>query len=155
MPKCAKCNKVITKKSPGLQCGRCNKWMHGECVALSHDQLTALHSTEADWKCRGCVGSSKQKRMSVILPDPEEEDITDTDSITAGVSLDSNSQKILATVLSTIRHEIRDSIQEELKRTLKFYSDKIDDFQIKIDNYEEKIKTIENQYTLANLPSPP
>lgn len=145
MAKCAKCNKVVTKKNPGILCGRCNKWMHGECVSLSHEQLTTLHATEADWKCRACSGSSKQKRISIILPDPEEDDVTDTDSITAGASIDPNSQKMLTTVLSTIRHEIRETIQEELKRTLQFYSDKMDDFQIKIDNYEEKIKLVENQ----------
>lgn len=152
MAKCAKCNKLVNRKSPGLQCGKCNKWMHSSCASISNDQLAALYTTEAaDWKCRGCIGSAKQKRISVILPD-EDEDNTDTDSVTPGPGpiLDANSQKILTTVLATIRREIKDTIQEELKKTLQFYSDKIDDYQNTMDKCEEKIKTMENQYKDLN-----
>ncbi|KAJ2937729.1 hypothetical protein O0L34_g19122 [Tuta absoluta] len=45
--KCAKCNKAVTKKNPGLQCTKCTKWLHPSCVALTNDQLIALQSTDS------------------------------------------------------------------------------------------------------------
>ncbi|CAK1579248.1 unnamed protein product [Parnassius mnemosyne] len=53
MFKCSQCNKIVTKKSPGIQCDKCSKWTHGECAAISEEQLNVLNSTDfVDWKCQ-------------------------------------------------------------------------------------------------------
>lgn len=140
MAKCSKCSKLVSKKTPGLQCGKCSKWSHAACASLSNEQLPTLSATDAvDWKCKSCASQSKTKRLSAILPEPEDDDNTDTDSVLV------NQECEKKTILSEIRNEIRKVIREELQNSLKFYAEKIDDFQESIDNYEHKIKNIENQ----------
>ncbi|CAB3251413.1 unnamed protein product [Arctia plantaginis] len=146
MVKCLKCNKVINKKTPGLQCVKCMKWIHGTCANLSPDQLSVLFDTEsADWKCRSCTGNTKPKRLSFIMPDQEEEENTDSENISASC--------ITQKMISEIRHEIRDIIQSELQSVLQFYSDKIDEYEIKMKNYENQIGEYKNMCKNLNLKS--
>lgn len=136
MAKCAKCSKLITKKSAGLQCGKCSKWYHANCVSLTTEQLTTLTAMESvDWKCKNCVGFLKQKRISVLLPDEEEEN-TDTEASVHPITKGSHQE---------LRRLIRETIQEEMQRNLQFFSDKFDDFQSTINAYEDKIKTLDRQ----------
>ncbi|KAJ8708100.1 hypothetical protein PYW08_010466 [Mythimna loreyi] len=138
MVKCAKCGKLVTKKCPGIQCSKCSKWIHASCASITADQLNVLYSTDAvDWRCRSCIGSAKPKRLSCILPDVDDEDITDTENL-----MDTN---ITQRILSYIRREVRDIIKEELQSTLQFYSDKIDEYEQKINGFENKLKLVENQ----------
>ncbi|KAJ2940173.1 hypothetical protein O0L34_g12651 [Tuta absoluta] len=146
--KCAKCNKAVTKKNPGLQCTKCTKWLHASCVALTNDQLIALQSTDSvDWKCRSCVGNVKPKRISCILPDPEPEpEIPEVDD---DADMDTLAASIQAAVILQLRREIRDTIRiemQELQKTTQYCSDKIDDFIKQIKSHEIKLKTIENQH---------
>ncbi|KAL4720763.1 hypothetical protein ACJJTC_013841 [Scirpophaga incertulas] len=120
-----------------IQCSQCNKWSHATCVAISSDQLSALSSTVSiDWKCKSCAGSNKQKRISCIVPDREED--TDTETVNTPIS---ETQKNL----SEIRREVKEIIRGELQRTLQFYSDKIDEYESKLEQYEKTIKCLENQ----------
>lgn len=48
-------------------------------------------------------------------------------------------------ILREIRNEIKDIVQSELQRSLKYYSDKIDDYEERMKLYETRIKTVENQ----------
>lgn len=142
MAKCAKCNKIVTKKSPGLQCSKCSKWLHSQCAAITTEQLNTLFATDSvDWKCRTCNGPMKPKRLSCILPDAEDEDNTDTENQQSSLHTDMMTRQILG----DIRKEVRTIIREELQTTLQFYSDKIDDYEEKILTYEQKMKTFENQ----------
>lgn len=146
MVKCAKCVKLITKKSPGLQCSKCNKWIHASCASITPDQLSVLHVTESvDWKCKSCTGGGKPKRLSCIIPDIDGDENTDTESVTphTGAHADSMMQQ----VLRDLRREVRQVIKEELQRTLQFYSDKIDEYEAKIHNYEKAMKELENRCT--------
>lgn len=141
MGKCFKCSKTVTKKQPGLQCSKCNKWLHGTCAAITTEQLTALFSTDSvDWKCRVCAGPAKQKRISCILPDQEEEESPDTKS-----SCDPNAT--VQKALLEIRREVREIMRNELQSSLQFFSDKIDEYEEKIKVYESDFKNVENQYT--------
>ncbi|KAJ2937747.1 hypothetical protein O0L34_g19142 [Tuta absoluta] len=149
MVKCAKCTKVVNKKCPGILCTKCNKWFHGNCVQLTIEQLTALHQTEsAEWKCRTCAigsNSSKPKRLSFIMPDPEpEEEMEDEPILDAAEIL---RQPAVAKFMDEMRKEIRKIVTEEMQQSLKFYSDKIDEFEEKLNAYETKAKSIENKYT--------
>lgn len=142
----ANCNKLINKKSPGLQCAKCSKWIHGSCANLTADQLCALYSTEsADWKCRSCQGNTKSKRLSFIMPDAEEELDTDTEP----QSQNQITQSMLREFRSEIRKEVRDvvraELQSELQSVLQFYSNKIDDYETKIKEYENQSIEMKNQ----------
>lgn len=144
MAKCAKCAKLVTKKAPGLQCGKCNKWFHAACVPMTAEQLNILHSTEAvDWKCKSCSNQYKQKRVSVIIQEPEDDDLTDIETPTHTNTKDPLSEEFM----KKIRAEIRSTIKEEIQRALAFYSNKIDDFQKDMDSFKDRVKTIENTQT--------
>lgn len=147
MAKCVKCSKAVTKKCPGIQCSKCNKWLHGICAALTTDQLNALSSTDSvDWKCKTCVGSVRPKRVSCILPDPaEEEDNTDNETDTTATS--AVVQNITKNISRDLRREVREIIRQELQTTLQYYSDKIDDYEKKMKSFEMTVKTLENNCT--------
>ncbi|CAK1553182.1 unnamed protein product [Leptosia nina] len=136
MAKCVKCNKLITKKIPGLQCMKCNKWVHGTCASLSSDQLSVLFSTEsADWKCRNCAGICRPKRLSFIMPDQEEEN-NDKENLPKSNYRES--------IMNDIRSEIREIMQTELHSVLQFYIDRMDEYESKIQRYENQIRDLTN-----------
>ncbi|KAG7303733.1 hypothetical protein JYU34_012299 [Plutella xylostella] len=150
MVKCAKCSKLVGKKSPGVQCSKCNKWLHGTCASLSTEQLSALSLTDSiDWKCRGCSSAAggKPKRISVILPDLEDED-SEVEGTNQGTQ-----ERLLHEIKKEVREmrqTVREIIRDELQSTLKFYSDKIDDFEDKMKDYDCRVKLMENQCKNAN-----
>lgn len=124
-----------------MQCGKCSKWIHGACASITTEQLSALVATDSvDWKCRNCAGGVKPKRLSCILPDADEEDNTDNESVS---NLAQN--KVTQKILHDIRREVREIITSELQSTLQFYSDKIDEYEEKIELYESSIKIVEDQ----------
>ncbi|PZC81719.1 hypothetical protein B5X24_HaOG212163 [Helicoverpa armigera] len=146
MVKCAKCTKLITKKSPGLQCSKCNKWLHASCASITPDQLSVLHDTDSvDWKCKSCSAGGKPKRLSCIIPDIEADENTDTESLTPHTS--AHADGMTQQLLRDLRREVRQVIKEELQRTLQFYSDKIDEYETKIKHYEKSMKELENRCT--------
>lgn len=142
MVKCAKCSKIVNKKNPGVQCNNCNKWYHGPCAFLTVEQMSALSLTDSvDWKCRGCK-STQTKRISVILPDQEEEESDSEGSNTKG------QEKLLYEIRQEVRemrNMVREIIRDELQSTLQFYSKKIDDYEEKLHEFETKSKLADNQ----------
>ncbi|KAJ8724187.1 hypothetical protein PYW07_008167 [Mythimna separata] len=144
MVKCAKCVKLITKKSPGLQCGKCSKWLHGSCASITPDQLSVLSDTDSvDWKCKVCAGGSKPKRVSCIIPDLDGDENTDTESVTPHNSV--HADNTMRQILQDLRREVKQIIKEELQCTLQYYSDKIDEYEIKVQKYEKSMKELENR----------
>lgn len=145
MVKCAKCSKLVGKKTPGVQCNKCSKWLHGSCASLTTEQLTALSLTDSvDWKCRSCscTAGGKPKRISVILPDREDED-SEAECPNLG-----SQERLLYEIKQEVREmrqTVRDIIRDELQSTLKFYSDKIDDFGERMHDHDSRIKIMENQ----------
>lgn len=138
MVKCAKCLKTVTKKTPGIQCSKCSKWMHGECTSISEEQLNVLYNTDSiDWKCRGCTGTAKPKRVSCILPDADTED--------ASSSSELQYNTLTRKIISDIRQELREVVQQELQSTLQFFSDKVDEYQEKLNQFETTMKHYDNQ----------
>ncbi|CAH2209106.1 jg25259, partial [Pararge aegeria aegeria] len=84
----------------------------------------------------------KGKRISVILPDPEDEE-----SDAEGTNLGEQDKMLLEIrqEIRQIRQTVRDIIRDELQSTLKFYSNKIDDYEEKIKDYDMRVKLMENQ----------
>jgi hypothetical protein len=149
MVKCAKCSKAVGKKMPGAQCSKCNKWLHASCASLTNEQLSTLSATESlDWKCKPCLAGGKPKRISVILPDLEDDE-SDADHLT-GPTQDKVTLYEIRNEVREMRQTVRDIIREELQSTLKFYSEKIDEYEEKIQVYESKVKLMENQVKNVN-----
>ncbi|KAI5633130.1 PHD-finger domain-containing protein [Phthorimaea operculella] len=149
MAKCAKCSKVVSKRYPGVQCNKCSKWFHGACASLTTEQLSALSTTESvDWKCSRCAttSGSKPKRISVILPDAEEDEESEKEQEVI-MPKDKEDRFIneMRKESRKMREIIREIIREELNITLKFYSDKIDEYEEKMREYETRVKLMENE----------
>lgn len=142
MPKCITCNKLVTKKNPGVQCSKCSKWYHGSCALVTTEQLNALSVMESvDWKCNGCTAGSKGRRISVILPDPQEEE-----SEAEGIQI--SHAKTLFEIhqeVQQLRKNVRDIIRDELQNTLQYYSNKIDEYEQKVKDHEMRVKIMENK----------
>lgn len=150
MVKCAICSKVINKKSPGLRCVKCSKWIHGPCANLTPDQLSTLFDTDsAEWKCINCTGTAKPKRLSFIMPDPEEEVDTDAEQQIQQPASGSTTNKMMCDIRREVREVVRLDLQSELQSVLQFYSDKIDEYEIKIKDYEAQCTDLKN--TCKNL----
>lgn len=142
MAKCSNCTKLVSKRLPGLQCSKCSRWLHASCASISTDQLNTLVGTDSvDWKCRTCRGTTKAKRVSAILPDADGDEQSDEERLPIGQETIKKQD-----VLLEIRREIREIIRDELQRSLKFYSDQIDEFTIKISEYEDRVKSVSNQF---------
>lgn len=108
---------------------------------MSTDQLTALSMTESvDWKCRACAGSAKPKRISVIIPEPEDDE-SEVDNPSTLVL----SEKERLGIVRELRQIVREIVRDELQSTLNFYSKKIDDYEEQIKEYDTRVKLLENQ----------
>lgn len=148
MVKCAKCSKLVTKKSPGIQCSKCNKWLHNGCAQLTLEQVNTLYQMEsADWKCGSCMNTkgAKPKRLSFVLPDLEDEETPDLENQADLLSMP-GVKELLKEMVGRMQEEVSNIITNELQKSLQFYSDKIDEFEGKIKKHESQFKTIENRY---------
>lgn len=147
MLKCDKCKKNVTKKSPGLQCGKCELAVHAtnECSGLSNKQLTALRASEnLEWTCDTCQLSTS--RRSYVTPDED-----DDDASTSGTPLAERHPSIdIKKLLQDLYKEINKTIKKELspiQQAIQFCSDKVDDFVEGMEVMSEKMKNIEKQTT--------
>lgn len=144
MAKCTKCAKNVSKKSPGLQCAKCVKWIHAECAMISKEQLSALSNTDSlDWKCRNCVGVAKPKRVSCILPDPEDDESdmepVQTSTNTNAVLKDMNKKlEILTTMKSTL---------DGLVESVEFYASQYQELIEHKKQTDKKLLSLENKNT--------
>lgn len=143
--KCAKCNKNITKKAPGLECSRCHIVVHADpgCVKLSNKQLNTLrNSTSIEWSCEECTKNSSCRSSFLI---PEDED--DEDESTAGSP--GNSQPFdTEKLIRDISRELKKTFREELRNletSLEFLSDQITNMEQSIKKQDNKIKDLENK----------
>lgn len=149
MAKCSKCAKTVNKKSPGLQCAKCVKWIHAECAMISKEQLSALSNTDSlDWKCRSCVGVAKPKRVSCILPD-QEEDESDMESVqTSTVQTSTNTNAVLLDmnkkleILTTMKLTL-----DGLVESVEFYASQYQELTEHKKQTDKKLLSLENKNT--------
>ncbi|CAK1577889.1 unnamed protein product [Parnassius mnemosyne] len=74
MNKCDCCEKLITKRRPGLECSKCEKIVHASqaCTNLSTKQIAALRNADSlEWTCKECQRYTSIRR-SYIIPEEEE-----------------------------------------------------------------------------------
>lgn len=141
MGKCSKCAKAVNKKNPGLQCTKCVKWIHAECAMITKDQLAALSSTDSvDWKCRSCVGVTKTKRVSCILPDQEEDesDIEPQPTTSTNAVLRDMSKKL---EILTVMKKTLDGLVESVD----FYASQYQELMEHKNQTDRKLQNLENR----------
>lgn len=145
--KCTVCNKTITKKSPGLECSRCNKHVHATtaCAAASEKQLAALRAANnLEWNCSEC--SSNMNRSSIFIPEEDQDDLEDVTKSFDGQSSPVDIKKLL----QTISVEIRKIIKEEMasfQHSVEYLSEQYDDLKERSDKNDEIIKQLKNSNT--------
>lgn len=146
MKKCDKCNKTITKRSPGLECSRCEKLVHGNtlCSGLSNKQLTALRAAEnLEWTCEECHKSSP-KRPSFYVPqdDGDDEDAEGNYQEHSQINVKQFLRDISVEMEKTMKKEVK-----ELTKSLQFHSDKMDEVMESIEAFKQTITDLKRKNT--------
>lgn len=144
MKKCESCKKNVTKKCPGLICSRCEICVHDttSCSALTAKQLTALRAADTlEWVCSTCRLSSTRRSSFYSADDIEEEE----DEENRGVDIKKLVEKIMKEVHKTIEREL-----ETILKSVRFVSDKVDEFQVKLNVISDKMKELERKQTHLN-----
>lgn len=145
LKKCAKCNKNITKKVPGLECSRCDKIVHADpgCSKLSNKQLNTLkNSTGIEWSCEECL-KNVSRRSSFVIPEDDGED-DESESGTAGNAPTINTRKLVQDISRELKKTFREEIGS-LEASLEFLSDQITTMDHSIKKQDSKIKSLENK----------
>lgn len=149
MAKCDLCDKGITKRSPGLECGKCGKIVHGNqvCSGLSAKQLAALRNSDSlEWTCDECSRVTPNRKSSFIIPEDEEED----DDIQNIAVQESSGAIDVKKLLRDITSEVRKIIRKEnvlFEETLNYFGKKLEDFGDKIDAFAGRIDDVEKKQT--------
>ncbi|XP_028162763.1 uncharacterized protein LOC114354540 [Ostrinia furnacalis] len=150
LKKCLRCKKSITKKTPGLECSRCDVIVHADpaCSKLSNKQLNTLkNSPGIEWSCEECL-KNLSRRSSFITPDEdaEEEDSDDGPSRHQLIDADKLVEDISREVKKTFREEI-----SGLETSLEYLSEQLTTMEQSIKKQDTRIKELENKnYDLIN-----
>lgn len=145
MVKCHNCNKLLNKKSPILECSRCQKVVHATtlCSGLSGKQLAALKAAEnLDWTCNDCNMNSTRRSSFRTLHDYEEEENDDNDA--AGLSLD------MKKLFQDLRKEVSSIVTQEMRSvttSVQYCSEKVDEFSESMEAITSKLKDMEKKLT--------
>ncbi|CAG4970933.1 unnamed protein product [Colias eurytheme] len=154
--KCFKCNKSITRKSPGLECSRCEKTVHAqtECANLTNKQIQALRATAGlEWSCDECQNHTP-RRSSFFVPCEEDDNPhalaashshLDIQSSPGNVAIDM--KKLIHDMSAQMEKLLKKEI-EPLQHTLTFISDELSDTVEKLTENANKMKALEkkNEY---------
>ncbi|KAL0893101.1 hypothetical protein ABMA27_014740 [Loxostege sticticalis] len=149
MPKsrrCDKCQKTVTKISPGLECSKCDKLVHSksECSGLTSKQVSALrNASNLEWTCDECQLYSPPRKSFVEPEDDEDENETPaqpkpTNSIVPTIDV----KKLLTDISLEVERAIKKELQE-LNYNVEFYSEKMSGIEQENKELKEKIKTLE------------
>lgn len=143
MSKCSQCNKVVTKKSPGLECLKCSVLVHAkaECAGLSAKQFAALKAAEnLEWTCNSCARDPKRKSSFVTAEDDDDEQ----ESNTTGEIVTLNAEKFMKNVTKEMKKILKEELGD-LNSSVEFLSDKVDECLDTIRLLEERMKALERK----------
>lgn len=142
--KCAKCNKSITKKLPGLECSRCEKIVHADptCAKLSNKQLNTLRNSQGiEWSCEDCLKNASH-RSSFVIPDDGDDDDLESGSLTNVHTIDTRR------LVQDISRELKKTFKEEigsLEASLEYMSDQLHTMEQSIQKQDNIIKKLEHK----------
>lgn len=135
---CVACKTVVTKtaRNQGLQCVACQQYFHAKCAKLTNSGLEAILNGTVSWLCSNC--KSKQ-RKSIISSDTKDSSTMRRSSVS-----EDNTNAAMSSSSSLINDiaEIK-AMQQSFVNSMKFFSDSFDSFNIKIDQFDQKIKLVE------------
>lgn len=116
---CVSCGTGISKQKPSISCSKCKNQYHVTCTDLPVD-FVKLRGVS--WTCKPCLSSA----------DPSHDCATGSEPTLAQ----------LLSVISAIRDDIASFKTEQsvLAESVKFYGQKIDDFQVEISGFREILK---------------
>lgn len=134
MSNCIECSKSITKNSPGLVCsGFCGGSYHANstCSDVAKNQLSAINNLPGvKWICQSCRKQAKSRtRSSADVPEADESSVDD---------LTSAGNKSMSEFMRTILREMH-----LLRESVDFCSNKVTDFEQKLQKFNELFKTTE------------
>lgn len=148
MTNCDNCQKLVNKRSPGIECNRCGKTVHlnAECSGLTAKQRTALKAANnLEWMCKECQDQSP-KRRSMIIPNEDEED--EEDEVNVGVNSKKGLQMNVKQLLRDISKEIEKTIQKELAditKAVEYQSDKMDELTESVEGFKATIQELKKK----------
>lgn len=151
MTKCDLCNKGITKRSPGMECSKCEKVVHTSqvCSGLPAKQLSALRNSESlVWTCEECSRISPKRKNSFIIPDEDEEDDLE-DALTQNLGA-IDVKKLLRDISTEVKKIVRKET-EAIEESINYFGKKMEEFGGMMEVFTGKIKEIEmKQVYLVN-----
>ena len=63
---CLECKKAVTKKTGGIKCNYCERWVHAKCGNISQGHLKLLSELPgAQWNCNPCSVVSKKVAQEI------------------------------------------------------------------------------------------
>lgn len=146
-PICFACLSTVGKKSPGQQCGQCNKFYHANsrCCELTRDIVNYLRSAPGiTWSCSQCRsgGSARSPSRSPAVGDANSEsedgaapNVADKTVFQPAPVPEPDDTAGLADAMRSIQHELR-----LLRESVTFCSDKVTDFEAKLGKLNDCVK---------------
>ena len=61
---CGVCSRPVMKNQPGVQCDKCDLWVHGSCAGISSSEYLSLQHSADPWFCDDC----QRESTAVDLP---------------------------------------------------------------------------------------
>lgn len=141
--KCSQCNKLVNKKTPGIECNKCKIIVHSkcECSGLTIKQLSALNAADnLEWTCLDC-SSKIGRKTSLITPEDEEED---EDEEVVAVEVKKFMKDITKEMDKVLKRELKRELNE-VSSSVQFMSEKLDDCMEKLEVFQQKIRTLEQK----------
>ncbi|CAG5023260.1 unnamed protein product [Parnassius apollo] len=152
MNKCDRCEKPIAKRTPGLECSKCEKFVHATqaCTNLSTKQIAALRNADSlEWTCKDCQRFTPVRKSYII---PEEEEKVEQNEQTQDHSYSKPSIDIKK-LLKDISKEVGVTIKRELEpieSSISYCHDKLDEVLDNVDVLKRRIIELETKNIALN-----
>lgn len=146
MPVCAICTNSLNTKSPGIQCSRCQSYLHanGRCSDLTKNLITMITKTPGGrWECVDCRGAGDSG--TAVASECHSSPLQDRGGsalVADGVPVADQTIGAMQRMMSSVRTEVvamRNDIVE-LRESVTFCSNKITEFESKLVKLNEVLK---------------
>lgn len=128
---CNTCKRTISKKYPGVRCGRCCQSFHSSCAEVRDSEIKLLESNAVAWFCMSC------RKLGLNLSGLISDDSDDANAV---------SPFFTNIILQNLKEDIIKGLSSKFKsvqESADFCSNKITDFELKLNTINNQIKIIE------------